>query len=144
LGFTGAQTIIFAYTFQIDGGAVSWSFQKQSIVTLSSTEAKFIALTHASKEALWMCHFITEIFQPLNSSFKIYSDNQSAIAIAYGNQQHARTKHFDIWLYIIRDTIKREEIMVEYLPTDQMLADILTKGLPGPKTKMLTEKLGIY
>ena len=42
---------ISAYTFQIDGGNISWSCQKQNIVALLSTEAEFIALTHATKEA---------------------------------------------------------------------------------------------
>ena len=46
---------ISAYIFQIDGGSISWSCQKQNMVTLSSTEAEFIALTHATKEALWHC-----------------------------------------------------------------------------------------
>ena len=87
---------ISAYIFQIDGGCISWSCQKQNIVALLSTEAEFIALTHAAKEALWLHHFITEVIQPLKSPIRLYSDNQSAITIAYGNQQHARTKHFDI------------------------------------------------
>ena len=87
---------ISAYIFQIDGGSISWSFQKQNIVTLLSTEAEFIALTHAAKEALWLHHFITEVIKPLKSPIRLYSDNQSAITITYGNQQHTRTKHFDI------------------------------------------------
>jgi hypothetical protein len=84
------------------------------------------------------------VFQPLNSAVKIHSDNQSAIAIAYCNQQHARMKHFDIRLYFIRDRIEDEEITVQYLPTEQMLADILTKGLPSPRIKILTNGLGIH
>ena len=89
---------ISAYIFQIDGGSISWSCQKQTIVALSTTEAEFIALTHGTKEALWMLHFITEVFQPLKFLIKLYSDNQSAITIAHGNQQHSWTKHFDIQL----------------------------------------------
>ena len=135
---------ISGYIYQIDGGSVSWSCQKQSIVALSSTEAEFIALTHASKEALWLQHIIAEVFQPLELPIQIHSDNQSAIAIAYGNQQHARTKHFDIRLYFIRDTIEEDKISIKYLPTEQMVADIFTKALPGPRMKILAQKLGIY
>ena len=87
---------ISAYIFQIDGGCISWSCQKQNIGALSLTESEFIALTHAAEEALWLQHFIAEVLQPLKSPIQLYSDNQSAITIAYGNQQHARTKHFDI------------------------------------------------
>ena len=58
---------ISAYIFQTDGGCISWSHQKQTIVTHSSTEAEFIALTHAVKEAPWLHHFIIEVLQPLKS-----------------------------------------------------------------------------
>ena len=58
---------ILAYIFQIDGGSITWSCQKQNIVALSSTEAEFIAPTHVTKEALWLQHFITEIIQSLKS-----------------------------------------------------------------------------
>ena len=96
------------------------------------------------KEALWLQHLITEVIQPLKSPIQLYSDNQSAITIAYGNQQHARTKHFNIRLYFLYDTIENRQITIQYLPTDQMPADILMKGLPGPKVKSLVNKLGIY
>ena len=49
---------ISAYVFQINSGSISWSCQKQSIVALSSTEAKFIAMMHVAKEAIWRYHFI--------------------------------------------------------------------------------------
>ena len=44
---------ISGYVFMIDGGAVSWSSKKQELVTLSMMEAKYVATTHAVKEALW-------------------------------------------------------------------------------------------
>ena len=88
--------------------------------------------------------FITEIIQPLKSPIRLYSDNQSAITIAYGNQLHTRTKHFDIRHYFLRDTIENNQITIQYSLTNEMLADILTKGLPGPKFKSLVDKLGIY
>ena len=124
--------LISAYVFQIDGGSISWSCQKQSIIALSSTEAEFIALTHTMKEAIWLRNLITEVFQPLNLPIKLYSDNQSAITITYGNQQHTRTKHFKIRLYFIRDTIQDNKVELKYKSTNEMLADILTKGLSSP------------
>ena len=94
-----------------------------------------------------LCGFNTllpKYFQPLDFPIQIYSDNQSAIMITYGNQMHARTKHFDIRLYFLRDTIENKKIILEYLPTEQMVADVLTKGLPSPRTQVLSQKLGIY
>jgi hypothetical protein len=135
---------ISAYVFQINSGRISWSCQKQSIVALSSTEAEFIVLTHTAKEAVWLKQFITEVFQPLDFPMKIFTDNQSSITIVHGNQLHMRTKHFNIQLYFIRDTIKKGNICVKYFPTGEMVADILTKPLPGPRMKFLNDKLGIH
>ena len=64
--------------------------------------------------------------------------------IMYGNQMHAHTKHFNTRLYFLRDTIENKKITLEYLPTEQMVANILTKGLPSPCTQVLSQKLGIY
>ena len=48
---------ISGYAFLLDGGAISWSSKKQELVTLSTTEAEYVALTHAAKEALWLRQF---------------------------------------------------------------------------------------
>ena len=59
-------TNLFNFLFQIDRGTISWSCQKQTIISLLSTEAELNALTHATKEAVWILLFITQVFQPLN------------------------------------------------------------------------------
>jgi hypothetical protein len=76
---------ISAYTFLIDGGAISWSCQKQHIIALSTAEAEFISLTQAAKEAIWLSNLISELFPPLKAPIKIFCNNQSTIMIAYGN-----------------------------------------------------------
>eukprot|EP00644_Phytophthora_capsici_P019755 jgi/Phyca11/133774/e_gw1.738.2.1 len=56
---------------------------------------------------------------------------------------HGRAKHIDIKYHHIRDEVKRGEVIVEYCETTTMLADILTKGLGGPRHKDLTTALGV-
>src|SRR5258707_5349346 len=53
---------ISGYIFMVDGGAVSWSSKKQELVTLSTTEAEYVAMTHAAKEALWLRALFGEVF----------------------------------------------------------------------------------
>lgn len=75
----------------IDGGVVSWSTKKQDIISLSTTEAEYIAATHAVKEALWLRTFISQVFGgKVDEPTTLYSDNQSAIALAKDHQYHAR------------------------------------------------------
>jgi hypothetical protein len=80
---------ISGYAFLIDGGTVSWSSKRQEIVVLSTTEAEYVAVTHAAKEALWLHTFVSKIFGPISNATTLYSDNQSAIALLKDHQYHA-------------------------------------------------------
>ena len=128
----------------IDDRAVSWSLKKQQLVTLSTTEAEYVATTHAAKEVVWFHHLLGEIFCPLEYPITLHSDNQSSIALAHTQGQfHARTKHIDIWYHYICYTIDNGDIKLVYCPTEDMTADILTKALPSGKAKYFTHALGL-
>ena len=73
---------ISGYAFCMDIGAVSWSLRKQALVSLSTTKSKYVAVTHAAKEAIWIRMFLGDILCPLMKTMVLYSDNQSAIAVA--------------------------------------------------------------
>ena len=72
---------ITGYAFLINGGAVSWSSKHQEIVSLSTTESEYIAVTHGMKEALWLRSLPSEVFDPIKPPTTLFSDNQSAIAL---------------------------------------------------------------
>jgi hypothetical protein len=55
-----------------------------------------------------------------------------------------KTKHFDIQLYFIWDNIKNKKLIIEYISTKEMIANLLTKALPALRMKLLAQKLGIY
>ena len=127
------------------GGLVSWSSKKQATVALSSTEAEYMALTHATKEAIWLRSLISELKTELRLTEPtlIYEDNQSCIALAKNPVQHARTKHIDIQHHFIRDKVDSKEIELAYSPTDEMIADALTKALPHPRFSKHVESMGL-
>ena len=56
---------VSGYTFLIDRGAISWSAKKQELVSLSTTESKYVAATHGIKEALWLCSLLGDVFIPI-------------------------------------------------------------------------------
>jgi hypothetical protein len=134
---------ISGFVFLVDGGAVSWSSKKQELVTLSTTEAEYVAATHAAKEAIWIRRLIGEIFRPLTMPTTLFSDSKSAIALAQDGHYHARTKHIDIRYHFIRYIIEAETIKLIYCPTDEMTADTLTKALPNVKAKNFATALGL-
>ena len=134
---------VSGYAFLIDGGAVSWASKKQEIVSLSTTESEYVAAMHATKEALWLCSFIGEVLVSLDEPITLFSDNQSAIALAKDHQYHACTKHIDICFHFICWVVDDSKIRLVFCPTNDMVADTFTKALPSPKVKHFAAKLGL-
>ena len=90
--------------------------------------------------------FYTQIAlqMPLSYPIVLHLDNQSAIALANSEGQfHARTKHIDICYHFIKFTVQNGTIVLLYCPTENMIANILTKPIPLIKHKYLTHDLGL-
>jgi hypothetical protein len=115
----------------IGGGLVSWTSRKQSIVALSSTEAEYIAYGEAVQEILWLRQLLQEIQQPSGGPTILRCDNQSAIALATHDKHHQRTKHINVRHHFLRQHVQEGTIRMEWVPSQEQLADILTKPL-GP------------
>ena len=135
---------VSGYAFIVDGGAVSWSIKCQEIISLSTTESEYITATHAVKEVLWLRSLITQVFGPLTQATTLFSDNQSAIALAKDHQYHPRTKHIDIQFHFIRWVVEDGKICLIFCPTDDMVVDTLTKALPSPKVKHFASELRLH
>ena len=125
-------------------GAVTWSSKKQPIVALSSTEAEYVAQTHAAKELIWLCTILSELNSTFEEPTTLNCDNQGAIALAKDNKFHARTKHIDIRYHYIREAVENSDINMQYIPTNENIADIFTKPLAKAKFEHFTEKLGLW
>jgi Reverse transcriptase (RNA-dependent DNA polymerase) len=134
---------ITGYAFLIDGGAISWSSKWQEIVSLSTTESEYVAATHGMKEALWLRSLLSEVFGHITSATTLFSDNQAAIALTRDHQYHVHTKHIDVRYHFIRWVIEQGSLRLIYCPTDDMVADTLTKALPSAKVKHFAAGLGL-
>jgi len=134
---------ISGYAFMIHASAVSWSAKRQEIITLSTTEAEYVAITHAAKKALWLRSLLSQLFDIVLDSTTLFSDNQSAIELTKDHQYHTRTKHIDIHFHFICYIVEGGSIRLVYCPTDDMTADTLTKALPSTKAKHFASQLGL-
>jgi len=101
--------------------------KKQSIVSLSSTEAEYISATEATRDILFFRSFLNILGFDQTQPTVLYQDNKSTIKLTENKNFHERTKHIDIRYHFIRDEIIKKNIILEYLPTSQMLADVLSK-----------------
>ena len=124
-------------------GAVSWLSKKQATVALSTTEAEYVALSTATQEAIWLRRLLTDVGGPLEEPIVINEDNQGAIAMAKNPVGHARTKHIDIRYHFVREGVQNGAIFLNYVATDEMIADILTKPLPKHPFEKLVIGLGM-
>ena len=131
------------FVFMLAGGAICWSSKKQASVALSSTEAEYIAAAHASKEVVWLRRLLSELGQAPNAPTHLHIDNQSAIAITKNPKFHDRTKHIDVRYHFLRQKVDSEEILLTYLPTDDQVADVLTKGLVRAKHEHFLKEMGL-
>ena len=134
---------VSGYAFIINGGAASWSAKRQSIISLSTTESEYVAAAHAAKEALWLRSLIEQLFNEKLSPTTMFSDNQSAIALAKDHQYHAWTKHIDVRYHFIRWIVEKGAVRLVYCLTEDMVADTLTKALPSAKVKHFAVELGL-
>ena len=73
----------------------------------------------------------------------INCDNQGAIALAKDNKFHSRKKHIDLHYHFIREAVEDHKISINYILTEDNVADIFTKALARPKFQTFVEKLGM-
>jgi hypothetical protein len=134
---------ISGHVFLIDGGAISWSSRKQELVMLLTAEAEYVATMHAAKEALWLQRLIHELFPSLKRPTLLYYDNQSALKLIHDDNYHARTKHIDTQYHFIRQVAQNGALVLTYCPSEDMMADALTKALPKWKATIHNSSLGL-
>eukprot|EP00253_Pinus_taeda_P013675 PITA_13675 len=89
------------YVFTLVGGAIIWMSKLQNIVALSTTEAKYIAASHACKEAIWLKSLFGE-FGRLEDNIKLFCDSQSAIHLDKNLAYHSKSKHIPINYHLVR------------------------------------------
>lgn len=131
------------FTILLAGGAVIWRSKKNKLVTLSSAESEFCALTEAIQSTLWLVELLEELDIKLPMPVVVHEDNQSCMAIAEDKEQLGRTKHLGRRLGFVRDAIENRKIKLEYCPTENQIADIFTKALPMGKFEDFRNGLGL-
>ena len=124
--FTSGFLVTFA------GGAVSWQSKFQKCMTLSTTEAEYIAIIKACKEMSWMKRFTRELDMK-QKHHVAHSDSQSAIHLSKNSSFHSKFKHIDVRYHWIREVLDLKLLKLEKIHTDKNGADMLTKGLPKEK-----------
>ncbi|TLX69380.1 Ty1/Copia family ribonuclease HI [Labilibacter sediminis] len=108
-------------------------------------EAEYVAASEAAKEAVWLRDFLLdlEVVPKLPKSITLYCDNTGAVANSKEPRAHKAAKHIERKYHLIRDIVKRGDIVVVKIATEDNRADPFTKSLPAKAFDRHVEGLGV-
>ena len=121
----------YGYAFSLgplDGAFFACS-KKIKLVTLSSTESEYVALCEAARDTIWLRRLLADMGFPQKEPTVVYQDNQSTIAFVAGHRNHKSTKHINPKFHFTGEAVDNGEIRLVHMPTEHMVADVLTKAL---------------
>jgi hypothetical protein len=108
------------FLFKFGGGPVFWKSGRQSIIAISTTEAEYVAMSLAAREAVTLRRLVSKVLQEQHPAIILYEDNQPVIYLLNKPPSaNTRTKHMDVKYYFIRQEVNRGAITVVKIPTEK-------------------------
>ena len=112
------------------GTLVSWFSRTQKCVTLSTTEAEYVAMDDGVKETLYVREVLVFLMPSLGSpSIGVFEDNKGAIDLAKNPLSSSHSKHIDVRYHFLRELVGTGDLPVKYLWTDDQHAENLTEAI---------------
>nr|XP_009776893.1 PREDICTED: uncharacterized protein LOC104226561 [Nicotiana sylvestris] len=120
-----------SFVFFLGDSLISWKSKKQPIMSLSSAEVKYRAISKVVAELTWLVRIFSDLHVPVSLPISVFCDNQAAIHIAKNPIFHERTKHIEMYCYFIRAKLADGLIYLSHVSTLKQFTDVLTKPLTG-------------
>jgi hypothetical protein len=121
-----------AYIIMMNGGPISWKSRRQDSVALSTSEAEYMAASEVGKEILYLRAILRDVGYAQTAPTNIYEDNLACIAMSTNPVRRKSSRHIDIRVHFCRELYAAGVMKLIPLRTHLMVADALTKSLPGP------------
>ena len=114
----------------MNNSLIAWSSKRQRLIAHSTTEAEYLAVYYGRNDVVWIQQFLEEIgFSRVPEKTTVMQDNKSTISLIVDGNSRGRTKYFDIKLGIIHTDVIDGKYKIKYCPTEDMVADVMTKPL---------------
>ena len=118
------------------GPPISWKSKKQTSVALSTCEAEYMSLSITCQEVIYLTRLANELLPSHVQPAIIRNDNQGALSLVKNPVKHSKSKHIDIRYHFIRECYNDGQILLDYVPSAENVADVFTKP---PKKHSLSE-----
>ena len=120
---------VSGFSLFFNGALIAWRSRGQRSVSLSSTEAEFIALSEAISEILFVRNIIVFLGGFINLPIQVFVDNMGALYLAENNSSNSRIRHMEARNLFIREFVRDGVVEVVFVRSEDNRADILTKNV---------------
>ena len=131
-GYVDDKKLTSSYIFMMGKGVVLWKSVKQTLTTSSTMEAGYVACYEDTRHTIWFRNFISSlgVVHSISRPLKLFGDNSAYVYFSRNTRSTSRSKHINVKFFFVKEKVVESPISVEHTPTINMLADLLTKGLP--------------
>ena len=118
--------------FFMCGAPIFWASRRQKVVSISSCEAEYYAMSEMAIEAQYFLQIFKGIFEKVKSIIA-YVDSEPARRIASGDASLRKVKHIETRYHYVRDMVLDKQLELRWITKDENLADILTKAMDNKR-----------
>jgi hypothetical protein len=129
--------------FFLGGNIVTWTSQKQRVVSLSSCESEYIAAATGACQGVWLSRLLGDLTCTEVKKFKLLIDSKYAQELSKNPVYHERSKHIDTRYHYTRECVGNGVVDVDHVSTDEQLANILMKPLKRIRFAEMRRQLGV-
>jgi len=131
----------YGFAIYLGNNLIAWRSKLHPSIALSTAEAEYIAASQATKTIKYLRYLLKELGIPQNKPTILYEDNEACIAMTKNKMVTGRSKHIELKQHYVREQVGLNNIELQYIPTKQQRADLLTKNLPRPAFESLRQQL---
>ncbi|KAJ0847396.1 putative RNA-directed DNA polymerase [Helianthus annuus] len=131
------------YVCLLSNAAICWSSKKQEVVTLSSTEAEYVAAKNCACHGMWLKGLMGELTGKQMGMVQIKCDNNSTINLSKNPVMHRRTKHIDVRYHYLRELVNKGEVELVFCSTEEQVADVMTKPVKLEVYEKMRSMMGV-
>jgi hypothetical protein len=126
----------------IHDSVVAYGSRKQGINAQSTMEAEYVAMNEGIRDLMWLKGLCEELQWQVDDAV-LLGDNKAALYLSEKPGKHSKTKHIENKYHYVRNLVEQNEVRTEHCSTEEMIADIMTKGLGRIKFQKFREMMQV-